>query len=68
MTAAQGKKWMQMYPELFKTADVTTDGLISLTEEEYQAFSAAQKQKRDEAIDAEIQTLEARLVELDAEE
>jgi hypothetical protein len=54
MTAAQGKKWMQMYPELFKTADITTDGLISLTEEEYKAFSDAQKQKRDEAIDAEI--------------
>jgi hypothetical protein len=35
MTAAQGKEWMQMYPELFSTATVTTDGLIQLSEEEY---------------------------------
>ena len=61
MTAAQGKKWMQMYPELFSTASVTTDGLIELTEAEYQAFAEAEKAKRDEAIQTEIDNLQLRL-------
>ena len=67
MTAAQGKKWMEMYPELFATASVTTDGLIQLSESEYEAFAAAEKQKRDEAIQTEINNMKLRLEEIPAE-
>ena len=68
ITAAQGKEWIKMYPELFKNAEVTTDGLIELSEADYEAFKATQESEREAAIETEIQKLEARLSELDAEE
>ena len=68
ITAAQGREWMEMYPELFENAEVTTDGLIKLSEADYEAFKEAQDGEREAAIDTEIQKLEARLAELDAEE
>jgi hypothetical protein len=30
LTAAQAREWMEVYPDLFKQAEVTSDGLISL--------------------------------------
>jgi hypothetical protein len=33
MTVAQAKEWVDVYPELFDNAEVTTDGLISLNSE-----------------------------------
>ena len=68
ITASQGREWMEMYPELFENAEVTTDGLIKLSEADYEAFKEAQEGEREAAIDTEIQKLEARLAELDAEE
>lgn len=68
ITAAQGKKWMEMYPELFSTASVTTDGLISLSEEEYEVFAAKEEKKRNDAIQTEIDNMKPRLEGLTAEE
>ena len=68
ITAAQGKKWMEMYPELFSTASVTTDGLISLSEEEYEVFAAKEEKKRNDAIKTEIKNMKLRLEGLTEEE
>lgn len=68
ITAAQGKEWMQMYPELFQNAQVTTDGLIELSEADYEAFKESQEGQRQAAIQADIDQIRSRLAELDAEE
>ena len=67
LTAAQAKEWMQVYPELFANADVTTDGLISLNEDYVNEFIGGQEASTDAAIDANIQQLESRISELEAE-
>jgi len=45
---------MEMYPELFENAQVTTEGLIELSEEDYEAFKKTQEAERQAAIDTEI--------------
>ena len=67
LTAAQAKEWMQVYPELFANADVTTDGLISLNQDYVNEFIGGQEASTDAAIDANIQQLESRISELEAE-
>lgn len=57
-TAAQARKWMELYPDLFASAKVTTDGLIQLDQSKYQAYIANRQGELDAAIDAEIATLE----------
>lgn len=67
MTAAQAREWMEVYPELFSQADITTDGLISLNKDYVDTFIDGQEQSTDAAIEANIQQLEARLHELEGE-
>ena len=67
LTAAQAKEWMQVYPELFANAEVTTDGLISLNGDYVNDFIDGQEASSDAAIDANIAQLESRLSELEAE-
>lgn len=67
LTAAQAKEWMQVYPELFQNAEVTTDGLISLNGDYVNDFIDGQEASTDAAIDANIQQLESRISELEAE-
>lgn len=67
LTAAQAKKWMALYPELFSTAKKTSDGLISLSEEQYDAFVETEKGKRDSTIETYIAEAKARLAQIPAE-
>jgi TP901 family phage tail tape measure protein len=67
LTAAQAKEWMQVYPELFQNAEVTTDGLISLNGDYVNDFIDGQEASTDAAIDANIEQLESRISELEAE-
>jgi hypothetical protein len=48
---------MEMYPELFENAEVTTDGLIELSEADYKAFKEKEAGKQEAAIDTEIARL-----------
>lgn len=65
LTAAQSREWMEMYPELFDTAKVTTDGLIELSNEEYAAFKEKEEKKRQDNINAQLQTYKDELAELE---
>lgn len=65
LTAAQSREWMEMYPELFDTAKVTTDGLIELSNEEYAAFKEKEEKKRQDNIKAQLQTYKDELAELE---
>lgn len=67
LTAAQAKEWMQVYPDLFANAEVTTDGLISLNGDYVDEFIGGQEASTDAAIEANIEQLESRLSELEAE-
>ena len=66
-TAAQAREWMQVYPELFQNAEVTTDGLLSLNGDYVEEFIEGQEASTDAAIDANIVQLESRISELEAE-
>ncbi len=67
LTAAQAKEWMQVYPDLFQNAEVTTDGLISLNGDYVDDFIDGQEASTDAAIDANIAQLESRIAELEGE-
>jgi TP901 family phage tail tape measure protein len=67
MTAAQAREWMQVYPEMFAEAEVTADGLISLDKDKVESFVGSQEEMTDAAIDSNIQQLESRISELEAE-
>lgn len=67
LTAAQAKEWMQVYPDLFQNAEVTTDGLISLNGDYVDDFINGQEASTDAAIDANIAQLESRIAELEGE-
>ena len=67
LTAAQAREWMQVYPELFEQADVTTDGLISLNGDYVSDFITGQEAASDAAIDANIKQLESRISVLEGE-
>lgn len=66
LTANQAREWAEVYPEIFAEAETTTDGMISLTEEDVEAFKKAQETKRDENIDTEIASIESQERELEA--
>jgi hypothetical protein len=58
---------MQVYPDLFQNAEVTTDGLISLNGDYVSDFITGQEAATDSAIEANIIQLESRLSQLEAE-
>lgn len=61
LTAAQAKEWMQVYPDLFEQAQVTTDGIIQLdaSQTEFYLDNLEEKRKAD---------IEDMLEDLDREE
>lgn len=67
LTAAQAKDWMKVYPDLFETATVTSEGLISLNGEVVDDYIQGQQDSTDAAIDANITQLESRISQLEAE-
>lgn len=67
MTAAQAKDWMQVYPDLFKNATVTTDGLISLDEAYVNDFIDGKEVMSDASIEQKLLDLEAEEARLLAE-
>ena len=59
MTAAQVRKWGEIYPELFAQAEHAADGLLSLNAKLVDDFIASQEAEADSVIDNKIQSLEA---------
>ena len=67
LTAAQAREWMEVYPDLFKQATVTTDGLIKLDDAYVQEFMANQEKATDEAIEADIKQMQSEIDRLTLE-
>ena len=59
LTAAQAREWMEVYPDLFKQAEVTSDGLISLDQSVVDNYISGQEGEVEATVDAKIAQLEA---------
>lgn len=66
LTAAQAREWMEVYPDLFKQAEVTSDGLISLDQNVVDEYINGQNAEVDATVDAKIQELEAERTAMEA--
>lgn len=64
LTAAQARQWMEVYPELFNEASITTDGLISLDEKYVKDFIDGKEEMSDASIQQKIDDLDAEAARL----
>jgi hypothetical protein len=59
LTASQAKEWMEVYPDLFAQAKVTSDGIIELDKTVVDNYIDGQDAALDAGIEAQITMLEA---------
>jgi hypothetical protein len=64
MTAAAAREWMEVYPELFKNAEVTENGLIELNKTKVDDYINGQDAIIDANVDAKIVKLKNEKEEL----
>ena len=67
MTAAQMREWAQQYPDLFKDAKATSDGLMELDAAVVENYINGQEAEAKATIEANIQMLEANRAKLQSE-
>lgn len=66
LTAAQAREWMEIYPDLFSQAKLTSEGMISLDQAVVDNYIDGQEDTVDATADAKIKQLEAERTTMEA--
>ena len=66
LTAAQAREWMEVYPDLFKQAEIADNGIISLDQSVVDNYISGQEEQTEANIDAKITQLEAERQSMEA--